>query len=263
MSLGLQGGGSGGGTYTGTSPTNTTVGGLASGTAIAGMSFSDIIQAMTVSYLSPAFTSFSISGQSTLLEVGDTIPAGSPTFLWGTSNPSNINANSIAVRDTTTSTLLASGLANDGTEAIAIAGVNFTTVTTHSWSIEATNTNTILFSTSFSVSSSYKEFYGDSASAPTNSATTRALPSSRFVSAGTTFSFFTGTTNKIFTIAMPATKTLVSVFDATAGFDITGSFVLNTFNVNDFAGTPVAYNIYILTNAVPYGSTHQFNVTTT
>jgi hypothetical protein len=33
----------------------------------------------------------------------------------------------------------------------------------------------------------YKIFYGASASAPTNSATTRALPSNRFTNAGNTF----------------------------------------------------------------------------
>lgn len=109
----------------------------------------------------------------------------------------------------------------------------------------------------------YKLFYGDSATAPTNSADTRALPSNRFTNAGNVFTLNTGTTNKIFTVAMPSTKTLVSVFDATAGFDITGSFVLSTFNVNDAGGTPVSYNVYTLTNAVTYGSNHAFTITTT
>lgn len=109
----------------------------------------------------------------------------------------------------------------------------------------------------------YNYFYGPAAAAPTDSVSVRALPSSQLINAGNTFTLHTGTVQQIFAIAMPATKTLTQVFDATAGFDITSTFVLSTFNVNDAGGNPVSYNVYVLTNSVPYASDHTFNITTT
>lgn len=108
----------------------------------------------------------------------------------------------------------------------------------------------------------YKIFYGPVASAPGNSANVRALPSNRFAGAGNTFTLNTGTTQKIFAIAMPATMSLVSVVDLDAlNANITASYVQSNFNVNDAAGNPVAYKIYILTNAVAYPANHQHQVT--
>jgi hypothetical protein len=108
----------------------------------------------------------------------------------------------------------------------------------------------------------YKLFYGPASAAPANSATVRALPSNRFTGAGNTFTLNTGTTQKVFAIAMPATMSLVSVIDADAlNANITSNYVLSTFSVNDAGGNAVSYKVYVLTNAVPYPSSHQHLVT--
>ena len=108
----------------------------------------------------------------------------------------------------------------------------------------------------------YKIFYGDSASAPGTSAAVRALPSDRFTNAGNTFILNTGATNMIFTVAMPATMSLVSVIDLDAlSADITANYILNTFNVNDAGGNPVSYKVYTMTNGVAYASNHQHQIT--
>ena len=214
-------------------------------------------------YASPAFTAFSIAGQATTIEVG-TVITTAKVFNWATSNSFNVQVNSIDIRDVTLASLIATGLANDGTEPIVIAPIVNNLPMTHSWRAEGVDTQANAFiSSNFTITSSYYEFYGPTAANSTNSAQVRALPNNRPASAGTSFSMQTGTVEKIFEIAIPATKTLVSVFDATAGFFITGTFTLTTFNVNDAGGNPIAYNIYRLSNAIPYAVDHTFNIITT
>ena len=227
------------------------------------MSFTDIRKFCIPPYASPAFTSFLIAGQATTIEVGDIITTAK-VFNWSTSNSFNVQVNSIDIRDVTLAVLIASGLADDGTEPIVIAPISNTLPMTHSWRAEGIDTQSNPFiSSNFTITSCYYEFYGPTTVNSTTSAQVRALPSNRPSCAGTTFNLNTGTVEKIFEIAMPATKTLVSVFDATAGFFITGSFTLTTFNVNDAGGTPISYNVYRLNNAVPYAVNHIFNIITT
>jgi hypothetical protein len=258
-------GGGGGGTYNGASPSTVNVNGIPAGTNISGMTYDALFQNIYAPAVAPVFTSFSITGQATTVEVGTLIAAGNKTFTWGINIGSGV-VPTIDIYDNTTSSTLLAGTPNDGTQVVSIPGVNFTADgQTQSYKGIGNNTTppSTFNSSNFVITANYLEFYGPTPAAATNSAQVRALPSSRFTSAGTSFSMNTGTVEKIFQICMPATKTLVSVFDATAGFFITGSFVLTTFNVNDAGGNPVAYNIYTLTNAVPYAADHVFNIVTT
>jgi hypothetical protein len=67
----------------------------------------------------------------------------------------------------------------------------------------------------------------------------------------------------IICICLPPGKTLTQVLDTDAlNANITTSFILTTFTVNDAGGNPLTYNIYVMTNAVPYASNHDFAVTT-
>jgi hypothetical protein len=105
-------------------------------------------------------------------------------------------------------------------------------------------------------------FYSDTASAPANSAGVRALTNKMFTDGSNPFNLNTGTTNKIFTAAMPATISITNVIDLDAlNADITANYVLSTFNVNDAGGTAVSYHVYTLTNAVPYSSSHRHQIT--
>jgi hypothetical protein len=117
-------------------------------------------------------------------------------------------------------------------------------------------------SSTLTITGYYNIFFGSSASAPVNSADVRALSNSQLTVVGNTFTLNTGATNIIFSIAVPATKSLVSVVDLDAlNANITASYVLSTFNVNDASGTPVAYKIYTMTIAVAYASSHRHSVT--
>jgi hypothetical protein len=161
--------------------------------------------------------------------------------------------------------------ANIGTAGtLAAAGGSFTNFTDTSITSSATSatyrvsvTDSYTTATaSYNITYKYVVFYGPSATSPTNSAGVRSLANRRFTDAGNTFILNTGAAQTIFTVAVPATMSLTQVLDLDAlNANITANYVLSTFNVNDGGGTPVAYKIYTLTNAIPYSSDHRHQIT--
>jgi hypothetical protein len=108
----------------------------------------------------------------------------------------------------------------------------------------------------------YALFYGPSASAPADSTAVRALPNKQFTTYSNPFTLNTGTTYTNFTVAMPATLSLSSVIDLDSlNIDITSSYILSTFNVDDGGGTAISYKVYTLTTGVAYSPSHRHQVT--
>jgi len=98
-------------------------------------------------------------------------------------------------------------------------------------------------------------FYGPASSAPANSAGVRALANRMFTFSSNPFNLQTGTVERIFTAAMPASLTITQVLDLDAlNANITANYILSTFNVNNAAGTATSYNVYTMTNAIPYSA---------
>jgi hypothetical protein len=105
-------------------------------------------------------------------------------------------------------------------------------------------------------------WYGPSANAPLVSADVRSLSGAIFVTGANPFDMNTGTTDDNFNVAMPSGKTIALALDMTAGSaDITTNFTNNPFNVNNAAGVPIAYNVYTMTNAIPYANNHILEIT--
>ncbi len=106
-------------------------------------------------------------------------------------------------------------------------------------------------------------FYGPASAQPTNSVAVRNLSSRGFTnSLSNPFTLNTGTVYNIFVVAMPASNTLTQVLDLDAlSVNITSNYILSSFNVNDYLGTPVSYKIYTMTNSVPYSPSHRHQVT--
>jgi hypothetical protein len=146
--------------YNRPTPVPTTIGGVTAGHTFVG-SVQDALDTLFYPYQAPAFTSFSFS-QTSPLEVGATIAAGTKSFTWATSNSANVEADTIGIVDVTGGgTLLSSG-ANDGTEALAVGAITKTSATGHTWRISATNTNAGAFTRDFTVSWQWRRYYGES-----------------------------------------------------------------------------------------------------
>ena len=157
-----QTGGGGTETYTNLTPTAVSIGGIPAGSTFDNMTMQEMWDALLYPYQTPIFSSFT-SSMSTPIEVGSTIPAGSVTFLWNTTNSSNIAANSIKIDDITAGNTLASGLANTGTTAISISEITNVMATSHQWKITATNTKGAFVSRTLNVYWQWKIYYGESA----------------------------------------------------------------------------------------------------
>jgi hypothetical protein len=154
-------------TYSGASVSNVTVGGLTAGSSVAGLKIGEIIEKMIFTYQSPSFSSFSIVGQSQLIEVGTAL-SGNKSFTWSTSNSSNVQPNSIRLRNVTSNGLIASGLTNDGNETVNIGMIPNTAPINQVFRAEGINTNGVQFNSgTVTILSLYPYFYGRSVTQPT------------------------------------------------------------------------------------------------
>jgi len=106
-------------------------------------------------------------------------------------------------------------------------------------------TNTINGSTS--VRYSYKIFAGAS-----ELGVVRNLPVSVYDTENS-ITYPTGTTYTLFVVALPPTKTLISIIDLTnAQNDITNSFESVEIQILDAGGNPVTYTVWYTNSAIPY-----------
>ena len=109
-------------------------------------------------------------------------------------------------------------------------------------------------------------FYGPSSSAPASSSDVRALGTRIFTSTALAgvFNLNTGSSNINFTVAMPVSRTLSQVLDLDAlSANITSSYTVSTFNVQDAAGTNTSYHVDTMTIASPYATSHRHQITIT
>lgn len=172
------------GIYHGASPATITQGGIPAGYVLTNKSFEKILEDMLVVYQNPTFSSFSITGQQTPLEVGMVLN-GVKTFTWSTTNSGNISPNTISITNVNTSTSLVSGLSNDGSEVLNIGSITNTTPINQVFRIQATNTHTINFNTTYSITSKYPCFYGKIASGGAISGSNRPSSNQALINSGT------------------------------------------------------------------------------
>lgn len=230
-----------------------------------GKSVVQVITEAAMEYLEPLFTAFGITGQATSIEAGESIASGSKTFTWGTSNSANVATNSVVIRNQTAGVDLATGLANDGSEAVSIGGspIQLVGETSQVFRVSASKANWGVGSITrdLAISSFFAIFYGPVASAPANSAAVRAM-TKRLRNAGNVWQLNTGTTQNVFAFWLPDGRTLVSVKDVDAlNLDITASYATSSMNVNDAAGTARSGTLYVMTATVPYSTNHRHEIT--
>lgn len=215
-------------------------------------------------YINPVFTSFTV-GYSSIVEVGTTL-SGVSTFNWSITLGSGVVPTIDLYDNTSTLTLLA-GTANDGTQNQTVTTLQLNSPgSTQSWKGIGHNTSPSgnFNSSNYITTARYITFFGPNATLPSNSAQVRALPSNIFQISPLNFVLNTGSTLLKFIIALPPGITITSVIDQDAfDTDITSFYTLTgTVSVNDAGGTPRAYNLYTMTIAVPYTTSHRHAVIT-
>ena len=118
--------------------------------------------------------------------------------------------------------------------------------------------NTTTAAATQTVNFNYLIFYGPTASTPTNSAQVRTLPTKSFTNVLTNpFNLVTGETLKIFVVALPtavaAHDTITQVLDLDAlNSPVTTNYINTPISVLDAGGISSTYNVYAMTNAIPY-----------
>jgi hypothetical protein len=104
-------------------------------------------------------------------------------------------------------------------------------------------------------------FYGPTSSTPGNSLQVRSLPNRIFSSGPSSsnpFTFFTGLTATVFSVAVPSPST-IAVFDLDTSSTLS-DYILSSVLVDDFYGKTSSYNVYTETTGVPY-TNHEHRVT--
>ena len=238
-------------TYTNATAMPTAVGGFAAGTTFTDMELDDLWTGLLYPYQSPAFSAFTMSGQSTPLEVGVALTGGNRTFTWSTTNSSNINTNSIVIRDMNTSTDLATGLANDGTEVVDIGSAITKTTTgdTHVWRISAVNTNSVTFTRNYTVTwlSPYYDGVGD----PGLSVAQIQALGKELLAKGSRAVMF-NPVSQVYYFAYPASYGLLTSIKDPNNFETIGDWTVHTVdftnNPPDYNGGTVSYYVYEFNN---------------
>lgn len=203
----------GGPFYTNAEATPETIGGIESGSTFTAQTMEEMWDELLYPYQVPSFSTFSFNAATTV-EVGETI-SGTKTFTWTTTNDDNINVDSLEINDVTHSSLLGTGLTNDGTEDLAIISTQKVTPGNNVWSIEATDSESTVFSKTYTISWLYKKFYGKSSDAgPLSDASIKALANVGFSSSKAT-SFIITTAAEYIYISYPKSF-------GTASFTING-----------------------------------------
>ena len=137
------------------------------------------------------------------------------------------------------------------------------TATSIAYRVQVVDAYTTTTSSTTTITFLYMIYYGTSASAPTDSAGVRSLGNKIFTDGSNPYNLLTGTTEKIFTSAMPSTLSITQVLDLDAlNANITANYVLSTFNVNDAGGNAVSYKVYTMTNSIPYSDMSHRHQTT-
>jgi len=155
------------------------------GTVLTGRGLDDILQEILVPYQAPAFSSFSLVGSTSIVEVGCVIN-NTPvkTFSWTCTNGINVSGGTMCVRDTTLGSNLAVNISTISPATVTINPVTFSTYgQTQTWGGSAKNTKGTQFNTTQTVTAYYPYYWGV-CTCPGPSGANRPIPDSAMVAGG-------------------------------------------------------------------------------
>ena len=235
--------------YTNTTPMPTSLGGFPAGTTFDNVDIEQMFTGLLYPYQYPSFSTFSISGQSTTLEVGDSIPIGDVTFVWSTTNSTNITADSLTITDVTDGTTLRVAIENDGIETILFTSpITKTTQSTNQWQIQAQNTQGSSFTRNYYVNWKWRTFYGTSVSSTLDESGVESLVSTALESNFSGNKTFAAGGYKYF--AYPTSFGLKTTFkDVATGFGVAME-PATTLSITNSFGATTNYYVHRTTNTI-------------
>lgn len=235
--------------YTNATPMPEEVGGYEPGNTFDNATLEQLFTNLLYPYQYPAVTSFQMSGQTTVLEVGDVVAGGPRIFSWNVSNNINVAANSIKIEDVSNGIVYGSNFASDGNETIDIGStISKTSAQSNTWKISAQNTRGQTISRNFNVNWKWRTYHGTSEQESLNEAAVKALISSSLDSNFTGNKTVAGGGYKYF--AYPVDFGLKTNFqDVTSGFAVAMNAATTITITNDF-GISTDYYVHRTTNPI-------------
>lgn len=245
-------------TYTNPAPVPATLGGIIAGMTFSGASLQYMFDTLLYPYLNPSFSSFSIVGQTTSLEVGNTIAGGARTFTWNTTYSGNVKPNTVKIKNINTNTIIStpsSGMTNDGSEVISIAAVTRTSAGSQTWTAYATTKKNVTISRNFTVNWYNRIYWGTSTATTLNAAGITGLTGTTLSTTSLGTHSFAGGGYKYFCIptalANPSlfrdasTNLTVAMAGPSDGYTIlnNGYYVQQVVVTNAF-GVNITYDVY-------------------
>lgn len=148
--------------YSNVNPMPEKIGGLEIGATFDNIPIWQVLDTMLYPYQYPAFTSFSIGGQNTTLEVGAST-TDNPEFLWATSNSSNIKTDSVELIDVSGGDVsIISNIGNTGSYVSSISGVSRNTAGSYVFRIKGLNSKSQNFQRDLTLNWRWRFYYGES-----------------------------------------------------------------------------------------------------
>jgi hypothetical protein len=235
--------------YTNAGATPAPIGGIPAGSTFSNISMQTMWDSLLYPYQSPTFTSFSISGQSSPLEVGATSNSN-PSFVWGTTNNTNISSNTIGIVDTTTPETLVTGHSATSPAAITHAGVTKTSATSEVYTITGTNTHSVAFSRTYSITWLWRVYYGEDATTPLAEVDIKLLRISSFISGFAGVYSFSAAASQYKYLCYPSVLGAATSFkDQSTNLAVPFEGVY-TVSVTNAYGVTTNYNVHRSTNMI-------------
>ncbi len=149
--------------YTNSAATYVTTGGIEEGSTFSAVTMQDMWTDLLYPNLNPMFTTFTMSGYSTSVDVGYILTAGTKTWTWSTANPNFIQDDTVKLLDYTNSTYLVSGLSNGGIEDVATPiNIQKTSRLSHRWIVYAQKMNNTWFGRDYYMNWYWRRYWGES-----------------------------------------------------------------------------------------------------
>lgn len=149
--------------YTNTDPMPSAVGGFTAGTTFEDVTLDQMFTNLLYPYQFPSFNNFSMSGESTTKEVGQTLTGGLRNFTFNITNDLNVKANSISIQDLTRNVTLAQDLPNTNTANVNIGDdIIKTSNGSHRFRISGQNTKNQTITRNYQVNWLWRVYYGNS-----------------------------------------------------------------------------------------------------